>query len=410
MEPVGAPQCFIDFSFYSLISIALQRRVWLGSRDHRPLFPNMYICSVAEPGVGKGNTTGPVMKILQSLKRKVVDAKGQVIKDAQALVDAKTNPPLMYPVGANVSSFEKAVARLSSEPCTTRYTPINPKDTGIYYHHSIAYVLDELTSVFGKESGEMRTLLISCYGDEFYARDTHLHGEERIDNPCVSILAGTQPDVLAECVRTRILNDGMLSRLIFVYGEKYRFRTAVFDAPSEQQLECYEQLRAYVAGLLPLYGQLPTEPGYKEWLNDWFKDESTVTTNKSPKLKEYFARKNIHVQKLAMALHFSEPRDGLGVLTIDTVKRAIAILEGIEPTMHRAFGGGGENKVASQIKPLMSILRLAAPEPVTLEDLLDNLLNELRRDQLEQLLADLIVTRKIVQVNAGTTVGYKLYA
>ena len=36
-----------------MVSAALQRRVWMGNYDNMPIFPNIYVIFVANPGIGK---------------------------------------------------------------------------------------------------------------------------------------------------------------------------------------------------------------------------------------------------------------------------------------------------------------------------------------------------------------------
>lgn len=85
MKDVVSPTSFITMSFYSMIASALQRRVYLGS-DERPLFPNMYIILIADPGVGKGVALDPVVTALRThkLRKLKIDPKAQMTTEQQA--------------------------------------------------------------------------------------------------------------------------------------------------------------------------------------------------------------------------------------------------------------------------------------------------------------------------------------
>ena len=52
-QEIKSPDLFIDWGLYSLIASSLQRRVWRGT-ETMPIFPNLFIIFVADPGIGKG--------------------------------------------------------------------------------------------------------------------------------------------------------------------------------------------------------------------------------------------------------------------------------------------------------------------------------------------------------------------
>ena len=63
-----SPESYIDWGFYYAISAALQRRVWRGQIDGRPLFNNLYTIFTADPGVGKGLVITEINKLLRYFK------------------------------------------------------------------------------------------------------------------------------------------------------------------------------------------------------------------------------------------------------------------------------------------------------------------------------------------------------
>jgi len=67
LKDVESPNSYIDWSFWFVISSALQRRVWFGHKED-PLHFNQYIFLVGPPATGKGRVIKPVNTLLRANK------------------------------------------------------------------------------------------------------------------------------------------------------------------------------------------------------------------------------------------------------------------------------------------------------------------------------------------------------
>jgi hypothetical protein len=100
------------------------------------------------------------------------------------------------------------------------------------------------------------------------------------------------------------------------------------------------------------------------WMQEWWDNYCKVEMpkNKHPEMIPYDARMNIHVMKIAMAIHFSEDaeQDEYGrpknEITINTFKKAIQVIAQERPNMHLALileGKSPESKASQKILELL---------------------------------------------------------
>src|SRR5574343_1887638 len=146
-----SPESWIDFAFYFTISAALQRRVWFygAGEDGSELFPNMYICLVGPPGLGKGIVLTPITRLLSALKYE----KGTPIKTS-----AGYEKPLRFPVSPDGITFEELLEDIANN---TRRLP--KPDGSIYVHSSYAFILEELDSIYKKKTHDIAGFLKNAY-------------------------------------------------------------------------------------------------------------------------------------------------------------------------------------------------------------------------------------------------------
>ena len=65
LKDIESPDLFIDWGFYSLISAALQRRVWLYP-DAMAIYPNIFTLLVGPPAAGKSRVISQIADIIKS--------------------------------------------------------------------------------------------------------------------------------------------------------------------------------------------------------------------------------------------------------------------------------------------------------------------------------------------------------
>jgi len=362
-----SPDNFIDFGWYFLISAALQRRVWLGP-PHMQLYPNIYVIPVAEPGIGKGLVIKQVAELLKFHKlpdpksngalRNVKDIDRQAMeavaeadyKMAQGLMDETDKKkklrnksfekPLLFPVAADATTYEALVKAVSQSIRRINYYEPNAKtgeqELKVYTHSSIAFCLEEISSLIRRRTEDVIHFMIQAYDCGDYIYDTKTQGKDRIKKCCVSFFGGTTPGFLQSTFDDRLLTEGFSSRTFFVFASSNRKSTLWVPDLTPKQKSAYVDIQLHLEKLSYLHGRVTVEQDALQELEKWWADTQGKKANTSPKLLPYYSRKNIHFQKLAMAIHFGESLEMN--IPLKTFMRAIDILEKEEKNMHLALG------------------------------------------------------------------------
>lgn len=414
-----SPQNFIDWSIYSCIGSALGRRVWCPP-DHDRVYGNMYTTLVGDPGVGKG---GPIRMVSSLLtEHKLEDAKsnttfkGEEKTIADAVVDsdnkiaqedmvrgkgkdATMEKPLLIPVAADAVTYEALVQSMSY--CLRRINYVKTEEDGkqrmaIYSHSSQTFCLEEIASLFRKHQNDLINFLIQAYDcGESYEYRTKTSGRDRILRICVNFLGGTTPSFMQEVFDDALVNQGYSSRTFYIYGAKDR--KTVFFRPelTIEQREYKKELSAHVKTLTGLYGPVKLDNSTINWLQKWYaeyreKDERSNTD--SGKLKAFKARLNIHVMKLAMAMHFLESAEmyipqSTFELSIDKILKEMS-------NMKYALCIGGTNPLAKTSNKILEYLQNQGRKTET--ELLTEFWEKINKSQLQEVINFLTETDQAV--------------
>jgi hypothetical protein len=425
-----SPDNFIEWSFRYLVSASLQRRVWTPP-DHDRVYPNMYVTLVGDPGVGKGGPIRAVSSILTEHKledaRDVSKFKGdektiaEGVHDADIKVaqedmvkgkgkDASTEKALLIPVAADAVTYEALVQSMSF--CLRRCNYVATDDKGnqrmkIYSYSAQCFCLEEISSLFRKHQNDLVNFLIQAYDcGESYEYRTKTAGRDRILRICVNFLGGTTPDFMQETFDDALVNQGYSSRTFYIYGHKNR--KSIFFRPelTEAQKGYRKELAAHVKALTNLYGQIRVDQSTMNFLTKWkemFDEKPEMRTAKSPKMKAYYARKNIHIMKVAMAVHFGESLEMY--IPQSTFEQAIDILDKEEVTMQLALTINGDNPLAKGSAKVHEYLLATGKR--TFKELLAEFWERMRKVELEEVINYLQQIDKIYcRVETNETTGF----
>lgn len=340
MKDCVSPNSYIDWSFYSIIAAALERRVWSGS-EINPLFPNLYVVLVGPPGVGKGRVLGPVKQILKHHK---VGKKDEIYSDqteVKNVIDVlKTELPTKIQVGADSTTYEALVRAMSLCIRAKHY----PSRKLPYSHSSLAFCLEEISSLFRKHTEDLVNFLLVSYDCGDYHYSTISRGSNRIKSCCLNILAGTTPGFIKTIFGDELLTDGFASRTIFVSENESRFRSIKPSEFCPEQITAYNKILDHIKLLVDLYGEVKFTNEASKYLHDWWQTEPKTRINKSTKLYPYYARKDITLKKMAMVLHFCDSTSM--EVTLGDIEKALRVLDGVEKTMHTAVTLDNKNPLA----------------------------------------------------------------
>ena len=420
MQDVTSPQPFIDFGFYALIAAALQRRVWTNA-EHQKLYPNIYVIFVGPPGVGKGLVLKPLIEMLRHHK---IEAPGSSKITNENLVNETVNianyqaatateskkskeKPLVLPVAANSITYEALVNTCADNTRRINYKRFDKKlgkhIDDIYSHASMCFALEEISSLFHKDSQKVVDFLITAYDCGDYHYKTKTQGEDYVKRCCLNFVGGTTPVFIEKSFSANLLTDGFSSRVWFIWGERNRFYRLQSPELTEEQLTARQELLDHIGRLTKLYGYVPFAADALAYLKEWWEVRQEGSNwnrpNTSEKLDAYYSRKNIHAQKLALLLHLGEDSsiNELGQpaneISLETCKRAMAMLDEAELTMDKALNFDGENPLYRVSKKIIKYLIKHGPQ--TTDILLLEFFSDVKQEELNEILTHLAKTRQI---------------
>ena len=386
-DNLPTPDNMRRWAWYSLIGAALQRRVWIGDINHDPLFANMYIVNVGPPGIGKSLVIDRAKGIAthwkfgdnnKYLKALFKTEEHQILAEAVNSADEKTAnsygvkpkdeqteiiKPHILPKGPDSSTYEALVLAFGKAYRRIQYVEyseaLKKEVLKTYGHASVYYQLDELASLLRKKTHDTVTFLLGLYNcPKDYEYDTISREKDRIKKGCLNILAATNPRFMQKSFNEDLFDEAFPARIIFIYNTKRRKETVFIDKMSSECEQLESDIKEHVLKLTALYGEVTVQPIYKIFIENWFKEnviDREKRASKNPKLDGYYARKNITIQKLAMALHFGESTEM--EIPLGRFIEAANILHEEEKTMHLALTTEGKDNNAKMVNRIMEYLK-----------------------------------------------------
>lgn len=418
MREVTSPQNYVDFGWHYLVAAALQRRVWRGP-DHRKLYPNIYPILVGEPGIGKGLVIKQVAEFLREhklrpgegyakIKAEAADASTQIAKEtvqaanfesASKPSDGKTKEhkpreePLLIPVASDCVTFEALVRSCANatRACVFTYfdEKLQKKREGIYRYAALCFCLEEISSLFHKEAAKVVNFLIAAYDCGDYTYETKTQSTDYVKGLCLNFFGGTTPGFVESSFSDKLLSEGFASRTWFIFASKNRKYSLINPPLDESQLQAKADISAHLKKLTALYGEVKFTKEAWDYMDSWWKDSNTNQNyrrpNTSEKLNAYYSRKDIHLQKMAMAVHFGEDAEAnehggpKNEITLATVLRAKMFLETEEPFMHMALNFDGANPLHKIGKKVLKFIKQHGPK--TTDDLVMEFWSDATREE-----------------------------
>jgi len=209
-----------------------------------------------------------------------------------------------------------------------------------------------------KRTNDTINYLLGLYDCPFdYEYVTKTNGKDRVRKGCLNLIAGTTPSFMQSTFDEKLMDEGFASRTFYIYAMRNR-KNQFWIPPLTTEQESFKlELLDHIKKLTELYGQIKISPETAKFLDEWWDDTEQnrhKRANKSLKLVPYYARKNIHVQKIAMALHFSDSTEM--EIPLETFKKAITVLDSEEKMMHLALTLEGTNALSKVARKLLEML------------------------------------------------------
>lgn len=385
-DGLTSPQNYVDWTWRYIISAALQRRVWLPPKSN-PCFANMYSILVGKRGVGKGLCISVAKDFLThwrledsiKLARPNINGEDKVIAESTIETDLKVakdnemqatnkqnsfSEPLLIPVAPDAITYESFVETIAESYRRVNYVGFDEKlqkpKLNIYGHSSICLCLPELASLLRKRTEDTVNFMLGLYDcPEDYTYKTKTQGCDRVKRGCLNMLAGTTPEFMQQILNEKLIDQGYGSRTFFIYGHKDRKIAFWLPDITQEQLQHKKELLDHILKLTPLYGEVKLDNDTKSFLESWWQSYYGKWQNKSPKLEGYYARKKVHVMKVAMAEHFGESLEMY--IPKEIYQKAIDILEQEEKNMHLALTMESSNPLSRVANFMLELLNVNGP-------------------------------------------------
>jgi hypothetical protein len=193
-----------------------------------------------------------------------------------------------------------------------------------------------------------------------WKRRTRTTGEVPIENPWINVIGCTTPSWLRKNVPDSMIGGGLVSRMIFVYGEH---KSKLVPYPSdvvnrEMFTEVETKLVEDLQRIYQIVGEYTITREAKDFGSSWYGDHwdgSRPLHMSSDRFAGYYSRKQTHMHKLAMVIAAAQ-RDEL-TITLQDLQSAKQLIDGIEEDMAKVFQSIGLSDTAKNVTELVNYLK-----------------------------------------------------
>jgi len=307
------PTLFTIWGALWAISTALCREAWLKWYP-KQLWPNLYVLTVAPPGLCHKSTAMDIAKsALEKMVDYMPDSATKFRKGTNYITGKCTSDALLMSLAPAVRTF----VDMQEESIMT-------VDRGSH----VALAISELAMFLGKQQYNIN--LVTTLTDLFDCKDsdsevTRSRGVEPLRNVYVTFCGATTPDSLKSSIPEEALGGGFLSRLVVVYQDIPTkicpFPMAMFGYPTP------DDLPAKLAWISHnMVGEFYLTPEaveyYTKWYHEWKKSMFDSMTADSA--SEF--RRDTLLLRMALLIRAQEYRPGTEI-TLQNIETAKQILD-----------------------------------------------------------------------------------
>lgn len=312
VEETESPRHYWLWSGLFCLTAALQRKVWL-PYGLEPLYPNLYIMLVGEPGwTRKAAPVSFAKKILTDIEIPVGIDSPTKRHLTMRLAELSKNQHFTY---KGVTKSQSALALVSKE--LSSFLAVDPKN-----------IVEILTDLYDSHS-------VWDYG-------TSTAGEDALKNLCIGCFFATTPGWIAKNLPEEAIGGGFTSRFVMVSGT-HRYKE--IPIPTLPPIEVYRDLKIDLAKISQLTGEVSWTSEAKEVFNVWYKSIlSWAQETGDDRLFSSFSRVHTIAIKAAIGLHVSESDDL--VIERRDIEGAIKLLTSVFNNASQAFSSHGRSRIA----------------------------------------------------------------
>lgn len=375
---VGDTEAPIFYHRWSAISAigAYLGRQYSFTLGHSPLYTNMYVMLIGEPGSRKSTAI--------KIAKKIITAAGY------------------NTISADKSSKEKFMLDLAGEGDDSEGKTVDEiLDTNLWGKDNeddapaeMYIACDEFNDFIGLGNMEFISLLGNMWDYNGVFKNRIKTGKSvAINNPTISILGGNTSTSFANAFPPDTLGQGFFSRLLLIHGESTNKRITFPEMPSIAATS--HIVRELQRIKLTARGEAKLTAGARYTLDKIYKSTKQMDDTR---FVSYSNRRFTHLLKLCLiisAAHYDTN------ITESHVVEANTLLTHTEHLMPKALGQFGKAKNSDITHKIMSILS-NSDRPLQVKDVWEYVHNDMdKMNDLVDLLRNLIGANKVFAINGG---------
>lgn len=325
---------FRAWTAITTIASCMKRRSYVNW--DKQIYPNIFCILIGPSAARKGSALGFGLEFLEELGVSIA-------------AESTTRERLIQALGESQADFINPVTNLPETHCSmVIYNP-------------------EIATMFDKNAPRMMGDLCDWFDCRSRFRyETKNMGKDHISNVWVTLMGGTTPENLRDCLPPSAISGGFTSRCIFVYASK-RGKAVPLPRKTPLDPQLFDDLIYDLSEISLLSGEFSVTDGFEELWEPWYTGLETNPPFLDPKFTGYVGRLGTHMLKLCMVL--SVARDDQMILDKEILTRGIEWLEWTEKVMHLTYRSYGANMIAG-LEGARAVLRARGKSvPMTMQDL-----------------------------------------
>ena len=314
----------------SAIASSLRRKVWFNF-GRIPVFPNLFIILVAEPGLAR---------------------KTQALSFGENLL---TEIP-----GVVLSADAITVQALLDDIEGSTKTDLMP-DSTTFTHASLTISSGEFESFLGdkKDNSKMiitLTDLFDCKQRPFKYR-TKNSGTNVIPHPFLNLVAATTPTSIANSMPATAIGGGLTSRTIYIWapGKEKKIAVPEIDNSIKELEKALIQDLSVIARIAGEYNYTTDSRAWWESFYQSYEELHPDRICKDPTFNGWYSRKPLFMLKLALICAASESNNT--AITPNNFIRAKTLLEEAEKSMVNTFSSVGRSDITADTGAVRDLLK-----------------------------------------------------
>lgn len=362
------PELYKLWVAISVIAASLQRKVFL--KWDKKVYPNMYIVLVGPSGKCR---------------------KGTAMYPGEALLRK-----LGIPLAAEAITREALIKELETAQEGAKLSM-----SELTLHSSLTVFSKELTVFLGYNNIALMSDLTDWYDcSDVWIYRTKNSGTNELINVFMNLIGATTPELIQSTLPRDAIGGGLASRIIFVYENR---KGKIVPAPFLTEVDeiLFEKLFTDLAEINMMTGEFTIDNEFLDHYIEWYVKQEDNPPFQDDKFSGYFERRAHHALKLSMILTASKG-DSM-MITVDTLKKAINILEMTEVKMPMTFRGMGASEYAAITDRVMHTIAKAGDKGITIPELLNAHYYDADKYTLDRILQTLDTMAFCERIIEGTT-------